>query len=678
MMKLAEGDFVAEGDAEGGTTGAQARRHDVFISYATQDAAIADAVTTTLEGQDIRCWIAPRNVTPGAHYASEIVHAIDSARAVVLILSQDAATSPHVLREIERATSKRRPVVTLRLDQVPLSAEFEYFLNTSQWLDANGADTGRAMPKLIAAVRVAIRAPAATPGAGPTPRATARPLSARPPKRTAIIMLSVTGLAIAGFSVDRLWLSNLRVAPTAVIPATVPAPAAPRILDKSVAVLPFADMSEKKDQEFFSDGLAEEVLDRLAQIANLRVIARTSSFSFKGKQDDIPTIAAKLGVTHVLEGSVRKDGHHLRVTAQLVRAVTGDHLWSQSYDVELTDIFKVQDQIAAAVVEALKLQIVESSVAGVRTTNNPDALALLMEANYFSQRIGKENLLRSVELCRKAIELDPLYAEAWARLSINYNALNDYLPGGGYQAKAQEAAARAIDADPNNAIGHGAMAYVLLDKGDFAGARDQIHAQERDPRPEARHTNARGLYLLAMGDWASAIENYRSALRLDPISPILLSNMGSALLGGGQLADAKLTFERLISVAPQFDGSHSNLAFVIFRQGAVNLALTEAQRELNPESKRLVLVPIFRALGRVQETDAMLADIEARDGKAAPLTVAEAYALAGLRDQAFSWLDRALAVRDPALQGIRGDINLQELHTDGRFNALLSKLDLPD
>src|SRR6202166_168738 len=165
MTKLAEGDVVAEGDAESGSTGAQDRVPDVFISYASQDSAIADSAAAALEGQDIKCWIAPRDVTPGAHYASEIVHAIDSAKAIVLILSQDAATSPHVLREIERATSKRRPVVTLRLDQVPLSAEFEYFLNTSQWLDAGRADIGRAMPKLIAAVRVAIRAPVATQGA---------------------------------------------------------------------------------------------------------------------------------------------------------------------------------------------------------------------------------------------------------------------------------------------------------------------------------------------------------------------------------------------------------------------------------------------------------------------------------------------------------------------------------
>src|ERR1700688_4952170 len=175
MTKLAEGDVVAEGDAESGSTGAQDRVPDVFISYASQDSAIADSAAAALEGQDIKCWIAPRDVTPGAHYASEIVHAIDSARAIVLILSRDAASSPHVLREIERATSKRHPVVTLRVDQAPLPAEFEYFLNTSQWLDASGGDTTRMMTKLVTAVGLAIKR-----SAGPAPAISATPAAGTP------------------------------------------------------------------------------------------------------------------------------------------------------------------------------------------------------------------------------------------------------------------------------------------------------------------------------------------------------------------------------------------------------------------------------------------------------------------------------------------------------------------
>jgi hypothetical protein len=205
MRELAEGIDVAEDGAEQQLTGARPAARDVFVSYASQDAAVAEAVCEALERDGVTCWIAPRDVTPGAHYSGEIVHAIDAAKAIALILSQNAAVSPHVLREVERATSGRHPVVALRIDKIPLPAELEYFLNTSQWLDASGGDIARSIPKLSAAVRIAIRAPVVTPVAAPTlgvptPSALTRPLN-----RTAMLMASFVVLAIGGFAVDRIW-----------------------------------------------------------------------------------------------------------------------------------------------------------------------------------------------------------------------------------------------------------------------------------------------------------------------------------------------------------------------------------------------------------------------------------------------------------------------------------------
>ncbi len=244
----------------------------VFISYASNNSAIANEVTAALEGQGLQCWIAPRNVTPGAHYAGEIVHAIDSVKAVVLILSQDAATSPHVLREIERATSKRQPVVTLRIDQAPLPAEFEYFLNTSQWLDASGGAASRTMPRLVAAVNSAINAPPAFAVPAVTSHPSANSAAARLSRRNVIVVACLAGLLFAGFAADRLWLSSRRgSSPPASTGLTVaPVPPAPAISDKSIAVLPFTDLSERKDQEFLADGLAEELLSLLTKMTPLR------------------------------------------------------------------------------------------------------------------------------------------------------------------------------------------------------------------------------------------------------------------------------------------------------------------------------------------------------------------------------------------------------------------------
>jgi len=285
---------VGEREGEEHTACVHTSTPEVFVSHASPDIALATNVCEALERTGITCWIAPRDVTPGAFYADEIVHAIDATKALVLILSQNAADSQHVLREVERAASKRHPVVSLRVDHAPLPSSLEYFLNSSQWLDASDGDITRYVPKLIAAVRAAIQAPVVKPLATPILRAPAPSLSAWSRKRTAIIVASLVGLVIAGFAIDRLWVSSRSTAPTSVptaaVPAAAPARVASIIPEKSVAVLPFVDLSEKHDQEYFADGIAEQVLELLARVPGLKVIGRTSSFQFKGSTLDVRSI----------------------------------------------------------------------------------------------------------------------------------------------------------------------------------------------------------------------------------------------------------------------------------------------------------------------------------------------------------------------------------------------------
>ena len=410
---------MGEGGGEGHATGANPSPPEVFISYASQDATLADAVVAALESHGLRCWIAPRDVTPGTFYGDEIVHAIDAAKASVLILSQNAVTSPHVLREVERAASKRHAVISLRIDKTPLPAGLEYFLNTSQWLDASSGDTGRALPKLVSAVQVAMQTRAVTPLGVPTAHGPLPAVSERSPKKSAMIVASVLGLGLAVFATDRLWLSGRRAsgppAPPAAASSPAPVPAAPTIPEKSVAVLPFVDMSEKKDQEYFSDGLSEELIDMLAKVPGLRVPARTSSFYFKGKQVTIQDIAKALGVTDVLEGSIRRSGNHLRITAQLVRADNGYHLWSETYDRQLNDIFKVQDEIAGAVVKALKISLMGQSLSESAGTQNTEAYNLFLQGKSMWRHANETaDYERVAEYLRKAVDADPQFADAWA------------------------------------------------------------------------------------------------------------------------------------------------------------------------------------------------------------------------------------------------------------------------
>ena len=286
---------------------------DVFVSYASQDAAIANAVVENLERQGIRCWIAPRDVTPGSQYADEIVGAINDAKILVLVLSQHAIDSPHVGKEIERASSKRRRIIGLRTDAAPLTRSFEYFLSESQWIDVAALGMPGALTRLTQAVGQGL-APSSwvSPGLG----ADARNPADRKRKLSYLTIQRVFAAAV--FLVVAAHCRRCCGSVLAVEAGRGPGTAVAAISDKSIAVLPFADMSQKKDQEYFGDGMAEEILDLLAKIPGLTVIGRTSSFQFKGKNEDLRKIGTELNAAYVLEGSVRSSGDQVRITAQLI------------------------------------------------------------------------------------------------------------------------------------------------------------------------------------------------------------------------------------------------------------------------------------------------------------------------------------------------------------------------
>src|SRR6202140_5638514 len=306
---------------------AHAGTSDVFISYASQDAAVADAVVGALERAGLKCWIAPRDVVPGALYADEIVRAIDEAKVGVVVLSGAAAASSQVGKESERASSKRRRIVALRADATALPRAFESFLSESPWIDVGSGGIEAAAAKLVDAVR---------PNAALAPHVLDRKVGAPRPRWVLLASAVVLAMALAYVFAGKFWVSKHMTAEQPALVSTAV------VSDKSLAVLPFTDMSEKKDQEYFADGIAEEVLDRLAKVPGLRVVGRTSSFQFKGKNTDPASIGAALGVAYLVEGSVRRDAGRVRVAAQLVDARTGSQRWSDGFDSEMIDIIHVQ------------------------------------------------------------------------------------------------------------------------------------------------------------------------------------------------------------------------------------------------------------------------------------------------------------------------------------------------
>jgi TolB-like protein len=438
--------------------GAQSGTPDVFISYASQDAAVADVVVRSLERAGLKCWIAPRDVVPGALYADEIVRAINEAKVVVLVLSEQAVASPHVGKEIERASSKRRRIVALRTDSAALTRAFEYFLSESQWIDVGSGGIEATGAKLVDAVRRHLAPGADVAPAIPFDRRTLARNSATPqPRWILIASVAVLAMALAYFVVEKFWLSKHATSErpiAAVTPAG--APATPAISEKSVAVLPFVDMSQKKDQEYFSDGLCEELIDRLAHSPDLKVIARTSSFQFKGKNEDVRTIGQKLGVANLLEGSVRTAGRSLRVTAQLIKAADGSHLWSQTYDRNTGDIFKVQDSITEAVVTALKAAIAVPTSSVLNKPKDTDAYNAYLRGRYFENKNTKADFERALASYKEAIKLDSRYVDAWVALADVYNdqGLSGRISTKEAYTKAREAIDHALSIDPNSAAAY--------------------------------------------------------------------------------------------------------------------------------------------------------------------------------------------------------------------------------
>ena len=416
----------------------------VFVSYASQDGAVANSIVESLESQGLRCWIAPRDVKPGAQYADAIVRAINEAKAVVLVMSASAVASSHVGKEIERASSKRKPIIAFRIDAAPLNHALEYFLSESQWIDVRALGMAAALNKINGAVGQ---------GSATSSQAVPDRPSGRVGKRAGIAAAVVVAISVAVGLGFYIWKSNHGAAQT---------PAVAAITDKSIAVLPFVDMSEKKDQEYFGDGMAEEIIDLLVKVPGLKVTGRTSSFQFKGHTEDLRTVGEKLGVRYVLEGSIRKSGDRLRVTAQLVDSRTGTHLLSQTYDRDLSDVLKMQDEIAASLVRALQIEVSAAYLDSRSSLRNPNAYTLYLKAWHVLEQYDQQGLEQAASYFQQALDLDPSFADAADGLASTYIFLAafGFMPTSVAYDKARLAVEHALKLDPKLAMAHAILGDI--------------------------------------------------------------------------------------------------------------------------------------------------------------------------------------------------------------------------
>ena len=453
----------------------------------------------------------------------------------------------------------------------------------------------------------------------------------------------------------------------------------------SIAVLPFADISPAKDQEYFSDGLAEQLINDLAKVSGLRVVGRSSAFQFRGKNnEDLRDVGRKLGVANILEGSVRREGKHVRITAELTKSDDGFQLWSQTYDREIKDVFAVEDEIALAATEALRLKLLGGNgqlIASSLRSTNPEAYEAYLQAEYFSGRgQGKEELDKALAYTDKAIKLDDKYAPAWALRSSVQNTMAEVAladPTEGFR-KARDNAERAIALDPMLASAHLALARTQIFHDWDWEAADTSLTKAADLEPGSVEIfRIRSYRSRVLGNLDQAIKLYEQAVALDPLRTNSYSGLGYLLYVGGRYDEARLALQKALDLNPQAPLVHLTLNRILIAERKPQQALAEIEKEPNEWGKFTGQALAYHALGREQDSNAALDALIAKYESGGAYQIAEVYAYRGESDKSLEWLERAYQKRDPGLTEINSDPMFKNIRRDARYIELLKKMRLP-
>jgi serine/threonine protein kinase/Tfp pilus assembly protein PilF len=464
----------------------------------------------------------------------------------------------------------------------------------------------------------------------------------------------------------------------------------------SIAVLPFVNRSASADDDYFSDGLADELIGMLARIHGLRVSARASSFRFKGKDTPLAEVGRALNVATLVDGSVRKAGDRVRISVQLIKASNCDHLWSETYDRKCDDIFAVQDDIAQSVVKELRATLLgaqadakasgelkaEVSKAAKGRATNPEAHRLYLQARHLAERLNRQDLAKAIEYLEQALELDPEFALAWAELSKAHSKVA-YLGGGVSEAdghaRARAAAGRALALEPDLAEGHAAMAWTQMTYDwDWRGAEISLRRALELAPSNALVLRWAGLLAHSQDRREDAIALNRRALEQDPLSAASYHNLAIDLYALGRLAESEQAFRKALELEPQMTSAHCLLSMTLLAQGRGEEALEHAAKEPNEALRLFALSIIHHALHRHADSDATLRKLIDDYGGSFAFMIAAVYATRGEADSTFKWLDRAFAQRDGRLTSVKGNPYFRCVYGDPRWNAFLRKMGLED
>ena len=453
----------------------------------------------------------------------------------------------------------------------------------------------------------------------------------------------------------------------------------------SLAVLPFANLSADKEQEYFSDGLAEEIINALTQISGLKVIARTSAFAFKGKNEDIRRIAELLGVDNILEGSVRRSGNRLRITAQLISAADGSHLWSERYDREMADVFDIQDEISQTIAGKLHARLAGSGPLVKRYTDNVDAYSLYLKGRYQVCRFTPDSLAKSKDCFEQAIAIEPNYALAWSGLGFYYYMLGycAYTPPKQANAESSQAVLKALELDETLPEAHTVAGSLRALDYDWRGAaRELTRALEFDPQSENVLDGYNFFYLVPMRRLDEAIAGTRKALERDPLSPLLQFHLAYWYFYARQYDRAIEQSRSLIEMDPNYWPIHAVIAACFMRTGKIEESI-HACETATRLSARLpyglgLLGSIYAGAGRIGEATKLLEELHELERKiyVPPNCISRLFMGLGEIDKALEWFEKAVDEHDSWAIHLGVDPGFDPLRSHPRYHSLMRKMNL--